>query len=332
MSNKLISDNSSINIDIFRALLAQWVILGHMGPALFNFPIVPGRVAVWGFFIISGYLNAKSFSRRINSSSLFDSLTGYYLSRIKRIYPLLIINGLVVTFMLGTPLHGEWHVLFPFINSSSYELSNGVLWTLVIEIQLYLMTPILFFVVSKAKILPYVVHILFCMGLIILIPLLKVYFTGNHDLVDDRTVLGNIGFYLLGMIFFEYRIELKDLYKNINMLLWIVMIGLLVYFVYSYNILFQGIQFILGPLVAILLSFLVLNAIAPLVNKSHCVFKFLGYYTYELYVLHGLLVFVFHKLDMHGVLSILLMWWLSPIILVITYDLISKKIFQPILK
>lgn len=76
MSNKSISSARSINIDIFRTFLAQWVIIGHLGPELLSAPLVPRRVAVWGFFILSGYLNAKSCMRRFESGLSLSSVFG----------------------------------------------------------------------------------------------------------------------------------------------------------------------------------------------------------------------------------------------------------------
>jgi peptidoglycan/LPS O-acetylase OafA/YrhL len=332
ISNKSISAVRSINIDIFRTILAQWVILGHLGPELLSIPIVPGRVAVWGFFIISGYLNAKSFLNRTESGTWFNSVTGYYLSRIKRIYPLLLLNALVVAIFLGTLFHSDWYVLFPYRHSYPYQLSNGGLWTLIIEIQLYLITPILFLLVLKSKAFNWKIQTLICMGLIFLVPLMKVYFAGNHDLIDDRTVTGNIGFYLFGMMLLLNDMGLPKLNKNLYFALWILLAILGLYFIFEYNFKYQGIQFILGPFIALLASFLVLTATTPLVNKGHSIFAFLGYYTYEIYVLHGLLAFIFYKLAMHGIWNILFMWWLMPIFLVVIFDMAYKKKYKLILK
>lgn len=332
MSNKSIAAAHSINIDIFRTILAQWVILGHLGAELLSIPIVPGRVAVWGFFIISGYLNAKSFLNRTESGTWFNGVTGYYLSRIKRIYPLLLFNALVVATFLGTLFHSDWYVLLPYRHSYPYQLSNGGLWTLIIEIQLYLITPILFLLVLKLKTFNWKAQVLICMGLIFLVPLIKVYFASNHDLIDDRTVTGNIGFYLFGMMFLLNNMGLPNLNKKIYFVLSILLAIAGVYFIFEYNFKYQGVQFILGPFIALLASFLVLTVTTPLVNKGHSIFAFLGYYTYEIYVLHGLLAFIFHQLGMYGMWNVLLMWWLMPMFLVVIFDMAYKKKYKLILK
>ena len=77
--------------------------------------------------------------------------------------------------------------------------------------------------------------------------------------------------------------------------------------------------------------FLVLTAPSFLVKIGHPIFTFLCYYTYEIYVLHGLLVFVFHQLAMQGLISILFMWWLMPILLVVIFDIIYMKKYKVIL-
>ena len=331
ISNKSISSNKSINIDVFRALLAQWVIIGHLGPELFSWPIVPGRAAVWGFFIISGYLNAKSFLNKKESHGWFSSITGYYLSRIKRIYPLLLINCAVVSFFAGSLFVNDWYVLFPYMHSAPYQFANGVLWTLVIEIQLYFITPMLFLVVLKLKTVDWKIHTLICIALIFMIPLMRVYLSGNHDLIDDRTISGNIGFYLFGMLMSLGITTPAKLSKKQYSATLILLIIFAAYFIIEYNFKSQGIQFKLGPFLALLASFLVLTAPGFLVKIGHPIFTFLGYYTYEIYVLHGLLVFVFHQMAMQGLISTLLMWWLMPILLVITFDMIYMKKYKLIL-
>jgi peptidoglycan/LPS O-acetylase OafA/YrhL len=144
----------------YRFILALAVALDHMG----LFPAFHvGSTAVIGFFILSGYVMAHSFSRYFGSD-LRQALR-FYLDRALRIYPVyLVLLGLIVGFFLLTerarvdvnalsvlshvtvfPLN-LWRVLEP---RSLYMLRDHTLIpippapTLAIELQYYLLLPFL---------------------------------------------------------------------------------------------------------------------------------------------------------------------------------------------
>lgn len=322
----------SVNIDIYRSILAQWVIIAHLGPALMNIPMVPGRIAVWGFFIISGYLNALSFYNRISSGHWLHGMAGYYLARIKRIYPLLIVSCIVVSVVLGTLIHKDWYVLFPYMYDQPWVLSNGVLWTLVIEIQLYAATPILFWATYKFREISWFFQGCIAVILVFSIPLIHIFLESNPSLIDDRTMLGNVGFYIFGMMMALGAQKLaaigRRLLQGLSLLLFIFIVAFLI----QYNFISQGVQFYQGQLIAFLSSFLVLVTIRPMFSKLHFMFRFFGYYTYEIYVLHGLFVFIYHQLNFESTLSILALWWVAPILTVMIFDFIYKKKYKELLK
>ena len=319
----------SINIDIFRMVLAQWVIFAHLGPALFSIPTVPGRLAVWCFFILSGYLNAKSFQHRLMSGYLMAA-KGYYLSRIKRIYPLLLLSCLVVCFALGTVYINDWYVLFPYQYSYTGELSNGVLWTLIVEIQLYLITPLLFIGACQLKGLHLIGKWILGLSLVFLVPLINVYLTGNRDLIDDRTVAGNVGFYFFGMMLFLGGSCRFELTRNVYRILCILVTLIGAYFLIKYNFVTQGVQFTIGPFITFTLSLLIIASIKPIFTKGHMIFRFLGFYTYEIYVMHGLMVFLSYQANATSAFSIILFWWCLPLLIVIVFDMCFKKKYKQI--
>lgn len=318
----------SLNIDIYRTILAQWVIIAHLGPALLSIPIVPGRVAVWSFFIISGYLNALSFQHRSNSGRWLEAVRGYYLARVKRIYPMLILSCFSISVILGTLIHKDWYVLFPYMYSQPGELSNGVLWTLVIEIQLYAVTPALFFVAYKFRDLHWILQGCTAVFLVFSIPAIHILLANNPDLIDDRTMLGNVGFYLFGMMMAlgsGKRVEIsRRMLKKAGFML--LVFGAI--FLFQYNFMSQAVQFYEGQLLALLSSFLILVSVKPIVSKGHFLFRFLGYYTYEIYALHGLFVFIYHQLHLQGALWAISLWWLAPMLTVVIFDFIYKKKYR----
>lgn len=322
------SATTSINIDIFRTLLAQWVIVGHVAPSVLNIPAVPGRMAVWCFFIISGFLNAQSFSNRLSKESWLAATRHYYISRAKRIYPLLILNYCVVSLLLGSWVNDEWYVFFPYLHSFKGTLSNSVLWTLVIEIQLYLLTPLLIIIAGRLKNLHWMLQLLPGLLLAYGVPKLHAFLGNNPDLIDDRTVTGNIGFYFFGMMLALSIAKRGSFTPRIDLALRYLLLIATVYLLYRYNTSFFGIQFTQGPAVAVLASFLVLSALTPLVASGHRIFRLLGYYTYEIYILHGLLAFIWHELKFTSATSIVFFWWAMPLILVLIFDVTVKKKYR----
>lgn len=327
MNNKLAGHSvTSLNIDIFRTFLAQWVILGHVASVLLPIPMVPGRLAVWCFFVVSGYLNALSFQNRFATGNWLHTISGYYVSRIKRIYPLLIVSYLMVSILLGTMFNADLWTLIPVQHQvQKLQLSNSVLWTLMIEIQLYFFTPFLFLVASRVKRWHWLLLVAICLALVFQVPKLQMSLLHDSSLIDNRTVTGNLGFYLFGMLLALGRDRVMSIPVRLESLLWSAWVVWIIYFLYRYNFHAPGVQFDWGQYVAIFTSLLVLISVSPLFARGHSVFGFLGYYTYEIYVLHGLFVFLYHRAELSGKLSALFFWWALPLVMVVIMDVIWKK-------
>jgi peptidoglycan/LPS O-acetylase OafA/YrhL len=162
------------NFDLLRLLAALSVIFSHSfliaAGTQSNEPLVRfthnqcplGLVGVFVFFVISGYLVTESYCR--NPKPL-----GFALRRTARIYPGLLVNGLVIAFLLGPivttlplaayladpKLHDflfEYARLWPgplalpgvlFADTTVGNLVNGAFWTLCFEVMMYAMVLIL---------------------------------------------------------------------------------------------------------------------------------------------------------------------------------------------
>jgi peptidoglycan/LPS O-acetylase OafA/YrhL len=319
----------SMNIDIFRTILAQWVILGHTASIIFPIPVVPGRLAVWCFFIVSGYLNALSFYKRNNSNQWGEATLSYFGSRIKRIWPMLIFSYLIVSIALGTLNNNDWHPLLPYqYNMAKVPLANGVLWTLMVEIQLYALTPLIIpaLLLWKRWRLPVVV--LVCLFLISQLTHINILISHNPDFIDDRTVVGNVGFYLLGMMLALYPNLAQSLNQRTRQGLWILLWVMLLCFLCVYNFHSTGVLFYGGKYISILAALLVLTATTPLFSSGHMLFRFLGYYTYEIYVLHGLYAFLYEHFELSGTPKALLFLWALPMLTVFFFDICWKKKYR----
>lgn len=135
---------------IIRGLAAISVVVWHTVGYDAGLPLVniPGRVAIWIFFGISGYVIAYGF---LHKRYLLDGpgLKHFYLNRFLRIYPLFLLLSVLgwLTMWLGSgtnPL--EWGDLpgqfFGLQFNHAYKL-NGLFWTLGLEIQFYAIAPAL---------------------------------------------------------------------------------------------------------------------------------------------------------------------------------------------
>lgn len=165
------ADISKNNLDCLRLILAATVALFHVS-ALTNLPAfslfdkyLSPHFAVRGFFVISGLLIYRSYSRS-------SSLASYFEKRARRIYPAyfsIIVLAAVGLSLLSTlpPSQyfgsGFWKYLganLLFLNflapslpgvftSNAVSIVNGALWTLKIEVAFYLFVPVIHYLCDQ---------------------------------------------------------------------------------------------------------------------------------------------------------------------------------------
>lgn len=126
------------------------------------------NIAVKGFFIISGFLLAKSFDTT-------SSLKEYFIKRGKRILPAYFFVVLFQTLFFvffssnhfleyfsnkGVYQYLGWNLIFlnffhpclpGLFNSNLYCAVNGALWTLKVEEGFYFILPFIFYLIKKTK-------------------------------------------------------------------------------------------------------------------------------------------------------------------------------------
>lgn len=219
------NDNRCNNFNIVRIIAAFLVILGHMyfimGQAA-NLPIFAGQgiqiVGVKILFVLCGYFITKSW--------LSDQHPGRYaIKRLFRIYPALIVLILLSILLLGpimTSLSageyfsnaGTWAYLKNLILCPTYSLPgvftenaypnavNGSLWTIPVELAIYVLVPLLTLIPAKKK-TPIIGAVLLtlCIALNVckayLFPAKQIVFWGN-DLLQATDLLPA---FFLGHIF-----------------------------------------------------------------------------------------------------------------------------------
>lgn len=169
VDNDIANSRNANNFDFLRVFAALLVVYSHSFPlglgisdplGTFTGWISYGQLAVWIFFIISGFLITKSF---VQSKSMMS----YFTKRILRIHPGLLVSLLFGIFIIG-PIVTNLPLCLYFTNISTYEyiesLSlllmkyelpgvfennhfpfsvNGSIWTLQFEFLMYIFVAIL---------------------------------------------------------------------------------------------------------------------------------------------------------------------------------------------
>ena len=151
-------------LDGLRAIAVLFVLLAHFG---LHF-VVPGGFGVTLFFFISGALITGNLLSEIDRSGGID-VKAFYLRRFFRLYPALVV--LVVLSACIYPLFGGrvtlWDIsaaLFYYANYYNYYVgfmqgtnplfgdfsTFGILWSLAVEEQYYLLFPLLIAVIGKS--------------------------------------------------------------------------------------------------------------------------------------------------------------------------------------
>ena len=220
------SDKRSNNFNILRVIAAFLVIFGHMyyimgmGASL---PLFGGQqiqvVGVKILFVFCGYF--------ITASWLGDQHVGRYaIKRLFRIYPALIVLVLLSVFVLGpimtnlstgayftnantwayfknlilSPVYGLPGV---FTNNAYPNAVNGSLWTIPVELTIYVFVPLLTLVSLKGRKTPLVGAIL--LGICLVFNVFKFYMFPNYHLVvwgnDLIQVTDLLPSFFLGHIF-----------------------------------------------------------------------------------------------------------------------------------
>ena len=160
-------------LDGLRALAISAVVAAHLG--LFNY----GPYGVDFFFVLSGFLITDVLLKLRDKKG---NLKTFWIGRIARLTPILIINVAVgsifsyfflrSTFHISQPLSALFYVKNFFILSAKYHDVWAPTWTLGAEEQFYLIWPLVVFFLGKR------------MRTSTLILFVALYFLGIHGILD----------------------------------------------------------------------------------------------------------------------------------------------------
>lgn len=112
-----------------------------------------GDIGVRIFFVISGFILGRPFARHYLLGHSRPSLRSYYLRRLTRLEPPYFINIAVCTLSIALYSHVPLHALLPHFAASAVYMHmfffkgvgviSPVAWTLEMEVQFYLLVPLL---------------------------------------------------------------------------------------------------------------------------------------------------------------------------------------------
>ncbi len=123
----------------FRLLLATAVLVSHVSPGRF------GIVAVMVFFILSGYWVTRMYVEKY--APLRNGLPIFYLSRFLRLWPAFVVAiliALILRAVRGEPVTlSQLQVLSMLGVASGVRDPLGISWSLDIEMQFYILLPLL---------------------------------------------------------------------------------------------------------------------------------------------------------------------------------------------
>jgi peptidoglycan/LPS O-acetylase OafA/YrhL len=210
------------NFDFLRVIFAITVALSHLiylsevqlfQPYLVYFN---SRLAIDGFFVISGFLIAKSFE---NSNNVKD----YIIRRVKRIVPaysiLILVSAFSLSLISTNSLNGYftslqfWKYLAANLTFQNYiepclpgvfEMNklcavNGALWTIKVEEAFYLLVPIFYWLVRIKKVNIYTLSIIIYLASVTYFS----YFLAIDKYRIAKQLPGALAFFVTGIIFYK---------------------------------------------------------------------------------------------------------------------------------
>lgn len=217
----------------FRLLLALGVVVSHTKDYQFSSYPNAGLVAVLSFFFISGYLMIATYEVNYQDKSFGREARRFWLSRFLRVYPiywLAVFFALIAIKIMRLEADYSFSATSLFQNFLLLGLNQeqlfkadskyiGAAWTLDIELQFYLLVPLIMYVRKKST----AVFLALLVGLSVVALRYLFFPTGHKDV--DQSLLPYFIFFASGMAAYHFR---KNLAGVTNKILYGVAAGLVI--------------------------------------------------------------------------------------------------------
>lgn len=298
------ANNKFQNIQGLRAISVISVIFFHYEINYFK----GGYLGVDIFFVISGYLMSLILDVKIDKKNIVN----FYVKRIKRILPALIFIILITLifgfFLLGTASYERlgkssissllflsnfffWREWGYFdLNSLSKPLLHT--WSLSVEMQFYLIFPVILFVLSNIfKKIKIILKLIF---LFIVAILITEAFVETKKIATFYLMPFRLSEFLMGSIGYYYEKKYNNKLNNSYIFIFALIIILICFLNFDKDTKFPGISSFLPCFMAIIIILNKDNYLANKILKSNFLI-FLGNISYSLYLVHWP-VYVFYRL------------------------------------
>lgn len=269
----------------FRLFLALTVVCYHITSFVFI-----GKFAVYAFFILSGFWVSKMFQEKYMLQE--NPVRTYLVSRFLRIYPLYLFLLLLALPVLYYEDAGFFqlesirdYILFWLTNLGlfgQYLYGKSILvpaWSLDLEVQFYVLLPLLFYVLKQKK------HFIYLFIVSSVAALLIYWFEVP---VLNRTVLYFLPFFLLGILMYLFDWKFS---KSVVRWSWMITLGIvLLHYVFP-NHTVQAKNSMYNEWLNCGLAVLLVPFIAHNVKqKSDALDQTLGGLSYTVYLFHWVLI------------------------------------------
>ena len=174
-----------------------------------------GHIGVPLFFVISGFILGRPFARQYLLRQRRVRLRSYYLRRVTRLEPPYVLNLIISTVAIYLYFGGPIHTLLLHLAVSAVYMHgwifrqvspiNGVAWTLEVEVQFYILVPLLTLIFRLKNVL---LRRGILLASIVILPVIQTRYLFGH-LAGDSWLWSSILFYLQ---YFLAGLLLSDLY------------------------------------------------------------------------------------------------------------------------
>ena len=175
-----------------------------------------GGIGVRIFFVISGFILGRPFARHYLLGHAKPSLRSYYLRRLTRLEPPYLINIAVCTASIAIYTHVPLRTLvLPFTASALYlhgfffrasNFINPVAWTLEMEVQFYVLVPLLTVIFLVRR--PWLRRVLLGTATILLPACLMFFVVGRISEASHfwATIVWQLQYFLAGMLLSDFYV------------------------------------------------------------------------------------------------------------------------------
>ena len=333
--------NRLIHLDFLRTLAIISVLFFHLGFDFFKY----GFLGVDIFFILSGFLMYKYFQTEFNNKSVFK----YYLNRAFRVIPLYLIANLIVLliafFYLISP--HEFYLIIKHYLFSSYFLPNvGYwseesyfgstifkpllnFWSLGVEIQFYLIFPLIFlFIKNRFNTKMFILIFLSLTGYVL--------FNSISPKTSFFLLPTRLWEFLLGIYCAKYFKKLNNFKTNIfGSISFIFIILFLIFLSFEQFYILEKNFYLFTIIIAIFTSVILIFGINKSLIENFLlkkIFLTISKYSYSLYVVHfPIIVFINYYpfkgniVDFENSLATVFTILIIIIVTIISYHIVEDK-------